>query len=73
MVGDELDLETIAVLEVSGVVLGSPSVGMAVSEQECPSVLDGAGDELVELCDITGTKGEVRAPAPAGIGRARRR
>ena len=44
-----VDLEAVAVLEVSSVVIGSASVGMAVGEQERPTVVGGVGDELVEL------------------------
>ena len=49
VVGDEFDLEAVAVLEVASVVIGSASVGMAVREQERPTVVGGLGDELVEL------------------------
>ncbi len=49
VVGDEFDLEAVAVLEVAGVVIGSASVRMAVREQERRTVVGGVGDELVEL------------------------
>ena len=49
VVGDEFDLEAVAVLEVAGVVIGSASVRMAVREQERPTVVGGVGDEFVEL------------------------
>ena len=44
VVGDEFDLEAVAVLEVASVVIGSASVGMAVGEQERPTVVGGVGD-----------------------------
>ncbi len=56
---DELDLESVCIGEVSGVVLIAPGVGMPVCEEERPAVLERLRDDLVTFGDGAGVKGEV--------------
>jgi hypothetical protein len=66
-VGNEFDLEAVAVLEVAGVVIGAASVGMAVGEQQRPPVVGGVGDERVELGHVADVEGKVVEPGTASV------
>lgn len=65
--GDELDLEAVCVLEVDGVVVGSPGEGVPVGEQQAPPALGGGGDQGVEVGSAASREGEVVEPGTAAV------